>query len=168
MGQDLLHSSLTAKAFAGLDPALPISVAFRKDLEMNDRLAVVAKRNLAERGLIVSENAAVELAIESNILTPEKSPPKFQLKGEGGSRSAGGRTFGAEGRITGSPRKKPSLQTKYTVTMTLVRHGVAQIWWGSADATFDKPNREPAFTFLIDALTREIGRTVENRRLRTE
>ncbi len=161
--QELLRGTVSANRLAALDRSEAIAIHFRKDAEMNDRLASVAIRVLTDRQFLVSPNGPLEFMIETEIEDISGARQDLEIKGGGGNRS--GKSIGVQGRIAGNARKPVRELPQYRVSMTLQSPGSAQIWWGNVTATFNQPNREAAFGFLIERLAGEVGRSFQNKRI---
>lgn len=152
---------LAATAYGPLPDDATLTVDFRDDTDLNNRLRAVFENELKKRGYSVSDRGDLALTFETLVEEKLSADKPATVLGRGGSKSGAEASF--QFRV---PLKKPKPEVggrRYSLNVVVARPGGAQLWVASAVAVAAHGERFAVQRSMVVALVETLGQTVEPR-----
>jgi hypothetical protein len=157
---------MAATAYGPLPDDSTITVAFRDDTDLNNRLRAVFENELKKRGYRLSDSGDLTLTFETLVEEKLSADKPATVVGRGGSKSGAEASF--QFRI---PLKKPKPEVdgrRYSLNVAVARHNANPLWVASAVAVATHGERFAVQRSMVVALVETLGQTVERRPITIE
>lgn len=157
---------MAATAYGPLPEKVTITIDFRDDTDLNDRLRTVFENELKKRGYHLSDRGDLILTFET--LVEEKlSPDKpAAVVGRGGSKSGAEAAFQFHLPLK---RLKPEVGgRRYSLNVAVGRRNETPLWIASAVAVATHGERFAVQRSMVATVVETLGQTVETRPITIE
>jgi hypothetical protein len=157
---------LAATAYGPLPVEATLTIDYRDDTDLNNRLRAVFESELTKRGHRVSDRGDLTLTFETLVEEKLSADRPATVMGRGGSESGAEASF--QFRL---PLNKPKPEVggrRYSLNVVVARRNGNPLWVASAVAVAAKGERFAAQRSMVVALVETLGQTVERRPIQIE
>jgi hypothetical protein len=149
---------MAATAYGPLPEETTITIDFRDDTDLNNRLRTVFEDELKSRGYRLSDSGDIFLSFETLVEERLSADKPATVVGRGGSKSGAEASF--QFRLPLKKLKPEVGGRRYSLNVTVARRNEAPLWVASAVAVPGHRDRFAVQRSMVIALVEALGQTV--------